>query len=77
MQRHVILQFAEAREAQLSKANRKNEQLLDEAQQIKRQIASVTQTSERAQTDLAQAHDGMSRLPLEREAVMEVARPAV
>ena len=43
VQRHVILQFAEAREAQLSKANRKNEQLLDEVQQIRRQITSETQ----------------------------------
>ena len=77
VQKHVMLQVAEAREAQkraetqLSKANQKNEQLLDEAQQIKRQIASVTQTSERAQTDLAQAHDGMSRLQSEREVLIQ------
>ncbi len=33
-------------------------------------------TFERAQTDLAQAHDGMSRLPLEREAVIQLVATA-
>ena len=76
VQKHVMLQVTEAREAQkraeaqLSKAIQKNEQLLDEMQQIRRQIASLTQTSERAQTDLAQAHGEMHRLQLERETLI-------
>lgn len=77
VQKHVMLQVTEAREAQkraeaqLSKASQKNEQLLAEAQQIRRQIASLTQTSERAQTDLAQAHGEMSRLQSERESLIQ------
>jgi chromosome segregation ATPase len=77
VQKHVMLQVTEAREAQkraeaqLSKASQKNEQLLAEAQQIRRQIASLTQTSERAQTDLAQAHGEMNRLRSERETLIQ------
>lgn len=77
VQKHVMLQVTEAREAQkraeaqLSKASQKNEQLLAEVQQIRRQIASLTQTSERAQTDLAQAHGEMNRLQSEREALIQ------
>lgn len=77
VQKHVMLQVTEAREAQkrteahLSKASQKNEQLVAEAQQIRRQIASLTQTTERAQTDLAQAHGEMSRLQSEREALIQ------
>ena len=73
VQKHVMLQVTEAREAQkraeaqLSKACQKNEQLLAEAQEIRHQIGSLTQTSERAQTDLARAHDEMNRdFPLAR-----------
>ena len=77
MQKHVMLQVTEAREAQkraeaqLSKACQKNEQLLAEAQEIRHQIGSLTQTSERAQTDLARAHDEMNRLQSEREALVQ------
>lgn len=77
VQKHVMLQVAEAREAQkraetqLFKVSQKNEQLLDEAQQIRRQIASLTQTSDRAQTDLAQSHSEMNRLQSDREALIQ------
>lgn len=77
VQKHVMLQVTEAREAQkraeaqLSKSSQKNEQLLAESQQNRRQIASLTQTSERAQTDLAQAHGEMNRLQSEREALIQ------
>jgi len=77
VQKHVMLQVTEAREAQkraethLSKTNQKNEQLSAEVQQLGRQIASIAQTSDRAQTDLAQAHGEMSRLQSEREALVQ------
>ncbi len=77
VQKHVMLQVTEAREAQkraeaqLSKACQKNEQLLAEAQEIRHQIGSLTQTSERAQTDLARAHDEMNRLQSGREALVQ------
>ena len=61
VQKHVMLQVTEAREAQkraetkLSKANQKNEQLLAEALQMGRQIILLAQTAERAQADFIQA----------------------
>jgi len=83
VQKHVLLQVTEAREAQkraethLSKTSQKNEQLSAEVQQLGRQIASITQTFERAQTDLAQAHGEISKLRSERESlVQEVATAA-
>ncbi len=83
VQKHVMLQVAEAREAQkraethLSKTSQKNEQLSAEVQQLGRQIASITQTFERAQTDLARAHGEISKLRSERESlVQEVATAA-
>ncbi len=77
VQKHVMLQVAEAREAQkraeslLSKANQKNEQLSVELQQFRNQIALLTQTSERSQVDLAQAHAETSQLRAERESLIQ------
>ena len=77
VQKHVMLQVAEAREAQkraeaqLSKARQKNEQLSVEAQQLGRQIASLAQISERAQIDWAQAQDEMGKLRAERELLIQ------
>ena len=77
VQKHVMLQVAETREAQkraetlLSKANQKNEQLSAELQQLKSQIALLAQTSERAQTDLVRAHSETIQLRAERETLIQ------
>jgi chromosome segregation ATPase len=77
VQRHVMLQVTEARdaqkrsEAQLSKSKQKNEQLLVEVQHLGRQIAAMAQTAERAQADLNQAHDELARLRAERESLVQ------
>lgn len=77
VQKHVLLQVSEAREAQkqaeaqLSKANQKNEQLSTEVQKLRGQVASFTQISERAQSDLVQAHDEMTRLRADRESLIQ------
>ncbi len=77
VQKHVMLQVTEAREAQkrvevlLSKANQKNEQLSAELQQFRNQIALLTQTSERSQVDLAQAHAETTQLRAERESLIQ------
>ena len=77
VQKHVMLQVTEAREAQkraesqLSKANQKNEQLLAEALQIGRQITLLTQTVERAQADFTQAQGDIKKLQSEREGLIQ------
>lgn len=77
VQKHVLLQVSEAREsqkraeAQLSKANQKNEQLSTEVQQLRWQVASFTQMSERAQADLGQSHDEKNQLRAERESLIQ------
>ena len=77
VQKHVMLQVTEAREAQkraetrLSKTNQKNEQLSAEVQQLGRQIVSLTQTSERALADLTQAHAVIDKLRSERESLVQ------
>ena len=77
VQKHVMLQVTEAREAQkraetlLSKTNQKNEQLSAEVQQLGRQIASISQTSERAQADLAQTQGVIDKLRSERESLVQ------
>ena len=77
VQKHVMLQVVEAREAQkraealLSKANQKNEQLSAELQQFRNQIALLTQASERSQVDLAQAHAETTQLRAERESLIQ------
>ncbi len=77
VQKHVMLQVTEAREAQkraetlLSKTNQKNEQLSAEVQQLGRQIASIAQTSERDQADLAQAQGVIDKLRSERESLIQ------
>lgn len=77
VQKHVMLQVTEAREAQkraetlLSKTNQKNEQLSAEVQRLGRQIASIAQTSERAQADLAQAQGVIDKLGSERESLVQ------
>lgn len=59
VQRHVMLQVAEAREtakraeALLAKAQKKNEELSAEALQLRAELASQTQQSARAREDLA------------------------
>ncbi len=77
VQKHVMLQVTEAREAQkraeaqLSKAHQKNEQMSAELQQIERQIALLTQMSERAQTDLAQAQTETTKFRAERDSLIQ------
>ncbi len=77
VQKHVMLQVTEAREAQkraetlLSKTNQKNDQLSAEVQQLGRQIASISQTSERAQADLAQTQGVIDKLRSERESLVQ------
>jgi chromosome segregation ATPase len=77
VQKHVMLQVTEARDAQkraetlLSRTNQKNEQLSAEVQQLGRQIASIAQTSERAQADLTQAHGLIDKLGSERESLVQ------
>ena len=77
VQKHVMLQVTEAREAQkraethLSKTNQKNEQLSAEVQQLGRQITSIAQTAERAQADLTQAHGVIDKLRSERESLVQ------
>lgn len=77
VQRHVMLQVTEARdaqkraEAQLSKSNQKNEQLLVEVQHLGRQVAAMAKTAERAQADLNQAHDDLAQLRAERESLVQ------
>jgi chromosome segregation ATPase len=77
VQKHVMLQVTEAREAQkraetlLSKTNQKNEQLSAEVQQLGRQIASIAQTSERAQADLTQAQGVIDKIRSERESLVQ------
>lgn len=77
VRKHVMLQVTEAREAQkraetqLEKASQKNEQLAVEVQGLGRQIAFLSQVSERAQTDLTQAQDDMAILRTERELLIQ------
>ncbi len=83
VQKHVMLQVTDAREAQkraethLSKTNQKNEQLSSELQQLGKKIASITQTAERTQADLTKAHGVIDKLRSERESlVLQVATAA-
>jgi chromosome segregation ATPase len=77
VQKHVMLQVAEAREAQkraetqLSKAAQKAEQLSTEAQELRKHIALSAQMSERAKVDLTAAHEEMSKLRAERESLIQ------
>ncbi len=77
VQKHVMLQVTEAREAQkraevqLSKASEKNGALIADVQQLGRQIASLTQISERAQADLVRAQSDMAQLRVERESLIQ------
>lgn len=77
VQKHVMQQVAEAREAQkraetqFSKASIKNEQLSAEIQQLRSQIALLAQTTERAQVDLAQARAETTKLLAERESLIQ------
>ena len=77
VQKHVMLQVAEAREAQkraeaqLSKASEKNGALTADVQQLGRQIASLTQISERAQADLVRTQNDLTQLRAERESLIQ------
>ena len=77
VQKHVMLQVTEAREAQkraegqLSKASQKNEHLSADKHQLALQLASSTQMVERTQSDLAQAQEEMSALRGERESLIQ------
>lgn len=77
IQKHVILQVDEAREAtkraeaQLSKANQKNEKMASDLQQLGQDIALLTQSSERSQSDLIQAKTDATGLRAERESLIQ------
>lgn len=77
VQKHVMLQVAEAREAQkraeaqLSKAHEKNGALTADVQQLGRQIASLTQISERAQADVVGTQSDMAQLRVARESLIQ------
>ncbi len=77
VQKHVMLQVTEAREAhkraesQFSKATQKVEQLSTEAQELRQQIALLSQMSERAKADLILAQEEMAALRAERESLMQ------
>lgn len=77
VQKHVMLQVSEAREATkraealLAKANQKNEVLLTEAQQLRTKLASQTQENDRAQRDLAKVSQEADHSRTERESLTE------
>lgn len=77
VQRHVMLQVAEAREATkrvetlLAKAQQKNEELSTEAQQLRAELASQTQQSARTQEDLARVSQAADQLRTERETLIQ------
>lgn len=77
VQRHVMLQVAEAREATkraealLAKAQQKNEELSAEAQQLRAELASQAQQSARAQEDLDRVSQAADQLRTERETLIQ------
>ena len=77
VQKHVMLQVAEAREASkraeslLTKAQQKNEELLADAQQLRAELASQTQQSARTREDLARASQAADQLRTERESLLQ------
>lgn len=77
VQRHVMLQVAEAREAAkraealLIKVQQKNEQLSIEAPQLRAELASQTQQSARAREDLARVSQAADQLRTERETLIQ------
>ncbi len=76
VQKHVMLQVSEAREATkraealLGKAQRKNEELSAEAQQLRAKLAAQTQQGARTQEDLARASQTVDQLRIERESLI-------
>ncbi len=77
VQRHVMLQVTEAREATkraealLAKAQQKNEELSAEAQQLRAELASQAQQSARAHEDLDRASQAADQLRTERESLIQ------
>ena len=77
VQKHVMLQVTEAREATkrvealLVKANQKNEVLSAEVQQLRARLVSQTQQNDRAQTDLARVSQEVAHLRAEREPLIQ------
>jgi len=77
VQKHVMLQVAEAREATkraealLAKAQQKNDELSAEAQQLRAQLATQIQQSEKAQNDLARVSQVAEQLRTERETLIQ------
>lgn len=76
VQRHVMLQVAEAREATkraevlLAKATQKNDNLSAEAQQLKAKLASQSDLSERTRHELATVCQESDQLKTERESLI-------
>jgi chromosome segregation ATPase len=77
VQKHVMLQVSEAREATrraealLAKSRQKNEDLSAEAQQLKTTLANQTQQTERAQADLTNMSQQAKQLQTERESQLQ------
>ncbi len=77
VQKHVMLQVAEAREAtkrvesQLAKAHQRTEELSVEAQQLRAKLATQIQQNERAQSDLTKASQEAGQLRTERESLIQ------
>ena len=77
VQKHVMLQVAEAREASkraealLAKAQQKNEELSADAQQLRAELASQTQQSARSREDLAKVSQAADQLRTERESLIQ------
>lgn len=77
VQKHVMLQVNEAREATkraealLAKANQKNEVLSAEAQLLRTKLASQTQENDRAQRDLAKVSQEADYSRTERESLIQ------
>lgn len=77
VQRHVMLQVAEAREAAkraealLAMAQQKNEELSAETQQLQAVVASQTQQSARIREDLARASRAADQLQSKRETLIQ------
>lgn len=77
VQKHVMLQVNEAREATkraealLAKSNQKNEVLSAEAQQLRTKLASQTQENDRAQRDLVRISQEADHSRTERESLIQ------
>jgi len=77
VQKHVMLQVSEAREAlkrtesQLAKVNQKNEQLSVEVQEYKAQLGTMTHIKNRTHADLEKLAGEAAQLRVERDSFMQ------